>query len=160
LQHLGNHKVLEDDQVFLHWQERQLEARGGSEALARSCYLATSSDRYVQALHRWVLEHGGLPFPASALESRLGLRALMDREESHTRHCQACSGALKALRRWRPVAPVLAWIALAVIAWWRTPLALAVGLGLAALAALFHRQCALWEQQLLQGDGHPPRNQP
>jgi len=159
LQHLGNHKVLEDDQVFLHWQERQLEARGGSEALARSCYLATSSDRYVQALHRWVLEHAGLPFPTMELGPRLGLRALMDREESHTRHCQACSGALTAIRRWRPVAPVLAWGALALIAWWRTPLALAIGLGLAALAALLHRQCDLWEQQLLQGDGHPPRNQ-
>ena len=24
LQHIGNHKVLEDDQVFLHWQERVL----------------------------------------------------------------------------------------------------------------------------------------
>ena len=30
LQHIGNHKVLEDDQVFLHWQERVLEAAGGS----------------------------------------------------------------------------------------------------------------------------------
>jgi hypothetical protein len=57
------------------------------------------------------------------------------------------------------VAPVLAWVALALIAWWHTPVALAVGLGLAALAALLHRQCALWEQQLLQGNGHPPRNQ-
>ena len=30
LQHIGNHKVLEDDQVFLHWQERTLAAAGGS----------------------------------------------------------------------------------------------------------------------------------
>ena len=30
LQHIGNHKVLEDDQVFLHWQERVVERAGGS----------------------------------------------------------------------------------------------------------------------------------
>ena len=32
LQHIGNHKVLEDDQVFLHWQERVLECSGGRAA--------------------------------------------------------------------------------------------------------------------------------
>jgi hypothetical protein len=40
LQHIGNHKVLEDDQVFLHWQERVLERAGGSPAADRSLLYA------------------------------------------------------------------------------------------------------------------------
>jgi len=32
LQHIGNHKVLEDDQVFLHWQER-----GAGASWRQSC---------------------------------------------------------------------------------------------------------------------------
>ena len=59
LQHLGNHVVLEDDQLFLHWQERVLEERGGGTSLAQACYLATRSDLYVRALHDWVDRVGG-----------------------------------------------------------------------------------------------------
>jgi len=51
LQHLGNHTVLEDDQIFLHWQERLLEQRGGSHGAIRSFHLPTSADRYIRALH-------------------------------------------------------------------------------------------------------------
>ena len=32
LQHIGNHTVLEDDQVFLHWQERVLEQQEEQES--------------------------------------------------------------------------------------------------------------------------------
>ena len=45
LQHIGNNKVLEDDQVFLHWQERAVERRGGLEATKRSFHLATGAER-------------------------------------------------------------------------------------------------------------------
>ena len=59
LQHINNHVVLEDDQIFLHRQERVLEQRGGSKDLPRSCYLATGADRYIQALHEWVVKESG-----------------------------------------------------------------------------------------------------
>ena len=82
----------------------------------------------------------------------------MDREQAHTRHCAACSGALRAIRRWRPVVATLPWLALLAIAWWHTPLALAVGGAVAAAAGALLRQLGLWEQALLTGNARPPRN--
>ena len=67
LQHIGNHKVLEDDQVFLHWQERVLECSGGRTAAQRSFFLPTTSDVYVTALYSWLDANGGEPFPDSPL---------------------------------------------------------------------------------------------
>jgi phenylpropionate dioxygenase-like ring-hydroxylating dioxygenase large terminal subunit len=158
LQHISNHKVLEDDQIFLHWQERQLESRGRSAAASRAFHLATGSDLYVQALHDWVNRHGGDPFPGASLAPRKSLPALMEREHSHTRHCAACSGALARIRRWRPLLAVLPWLALFVVAWWHTPAALLGGVLLAAAAAWMGRQLGRWEQLLLTGDGQAPRN--
>jgi phenylpropionate dioxygenase-like ring-hydroxylating dioxygenase large terminal subunit len=158
LQHIGNHKVLEDDQIFLHWQERQLELRGRSGAAARAFHLATGSDLYVQALHDWVNAHHGDPFPDVPLPPRLDRLALMDRERSHTRHCAACSGALASIRRWRPLVTALPWFAVVAIAWWHTPLAVAAGLGVAASAAWLLGRFRCWERELLAGDGEAPRN--
>jgi phenylpropionate dioxygenase-like ring-hydroxylating dioxygenase large terminal subunit len=160
LQHLGNHVVLEDDQLFLHWQERVLAGRGGSANLSRSCFLASPADRYVMALHQWVLDHAGPPFPGHVLPPRLDREPLMERNHSHTVHCRVCSGALTGIRRWRPVLVLLPWLALLALVWWRTPLALGLGLVLALSAWLGERQLNRWEQLLLQGDGVPPRNRP
>ncbi|MFN9620872.1 MAG: Rieske 2Fe-2S domain-containing protein [Synechococcaceae cyanobacterium] len=159
LQHLGNHRVLEDDQIFLHWQERALEQRGRSGSASRAFHLATGADVYVQALHDWVERTGGDPFPEDPLPPRLDRLALMERERAHTRHCAACSGALRAIRRWRPLVAALPWAALLAIAWWRTPLVLGVGVALAVAAAWMLRRLHRWEQALLTGDGEPPRNQ-
>ncbi|MBD2423045.1 Rieske 2Fe-2S domain-containing protein [Cyanobium sp. FACHB-13342] len=158
LQHLGNHIVLEDDQVFLHGQERVLAARGGSGAFPQACFLPTSADVYVQALHAWVTGVAGGPFPTGSLPPRLGLAPLMDRYESHTRHCRACSGALRGVRRWRPWLLAALGLELVLAAWApgvaaRTALVLLLG-----LTALVLRQLSRWERQLLRGEGHPPRN--
>ena len=85
LQHIGNHKVLEDDQVFLHWQERVLERAGGSAAAEAAFCLPTSSDVYVKALHRWVQRNGGEVFSGQPLPPRQDQEALMDRYHSHTK---------------------------------------------------------------------------
>ena len=148
LQHLGNHVVLEDDQVFLHWQER---AQGKS-------YLPTSADVYVRALKDWVAGVAGPPFPAATLPPRQGPAQLMERYESHTRHCRACSGALRGVRRWRPVLLGALAVELLLAAWLpglaaRVTLVLLLGLG-----ALLLRQLNRWEVLLLRGDGQPPRN--
>ena len=148
LQHLGNHVVLEDDQVFLHWQER---AQGKS-------YLPTSADVYVRALKDWVAGVAGPPFPAATLPPRQGPAQLMERYESHTRHCRACSGALRGVRRWRPVLLGALAVELLLAAWLpglaaRVTLVLLLGLG-----ALLLRQLNRWEVLLLLGDGQPPRN--
>jgi phenylpropionate dioxygenase-like ring-hydroxylating dioxygenase large terminal subunit len=158
LQHIGNHKVLEDDQIFLHWQERQLERRGRSGAASTAFHLATGSDLYVRALHDWVTSCGGDPFPADPLPPRLDRPALMDRERSHTRHCAACSGALAGIRRWRPVVLAIPWFALLAISLWRTPTVIGVGLGFAAGSFWLQQRLGRWERDLLAGDGEPPRN--
>lgn len=158
LQHLGNHVVLEDDQLFLHWQERVLAERGGSANLSRSCYLASSADRYVMALHQWVVDHAGVPFPDQQLSPRLDRQSLMERYHSHTEHCRACSGALANVRRWRPWLAAVPWLALLGLVWQPTLRGLAVALPVALVAWWAGRQLIRWEQLLQEGDGHPPRN--
>jgi len=158
LQHIGNHTVLEDDQIFLHWQERTLAGRGGSERFEQACYLPTGSDLYVRALHRWLREVAGLPFPGQPLPPRLRNEPLLERWQAHTRHCKACSGALRRIRRLRPL--LLVAIAVALLAAASTAL-LALKLvlvGLLIAGGVVLRQLNRWEHQLMQGDGQPPRN--
>ena len=158
LQHIGNHTVLEDDQLFLHWQERVVEQRGGNRRALRQFHLPTSADLYVRSLHDWVQRYGGEPFPGEPLPPRLGLTALMERDESHTRHCRSCSGALQRLRQLRRLCVPTGVAGLAAAAW--------LGAGPAALAALLlvgvalalHAQCSSWIDQMQQGSGLPPRN--
>jgi phenylpropionate dioxygenase-like ring-hydroxylating dioxygenase large terminal subunit len=163
LQHIANHTVLEDDQVFLHWQERALERRGGSAAFSQACFLPTGSDVYVKALHAWVDDHGGEPFPGKPLPQRLDRDRLMDRDHAHTRHCRACSTAQRRLRAGRPwlqLAIAAALLALALF-WGQGAWLLRSALGVAAFAAwLALRQCDRWQQALSRGAGAPPRNAP
>lgn len=161
LQHIGNHTVLEDDQVFLHWQERVLEQRGGSPRANRSFHLPTSADRYVRALHDWVNRYGGEPFPGQRLPPRQGRAALMDRLEAHTQQCRSCATALRRLERCRRGCGLLLVLALAILAWlgggqvgWPALVALL----LAATALLLQLQCERWISQLQRGSGQPPRN--
>ncbi|MEO1508909.1 MAG: Rieske 2Fe-2S domain-containing protein, partial [Cyanobacteria bacterium J06633_23] len=51
--HVGNNRVLEDDQIFLHIQERLLEKQK-QQPYAQSCYLPTQADRYVVAFRKWI----------------------------------------------------------------------------------------------------------
>ncbi len=177
LQHLANHIVLEDDQVFLHAQERRLQQRGGRSAFTQACFLPTSSDVYVRALHAWIENHGGEPFPGRSLPPRLGGEALMERQQAHTSHCRACSGAQRGLRRLRPWLQLFTGLALVstaalggaalagaplggglgLAAGWLA----CVGAGLLSLAGwLGLAQVQRWELGLSRGAGLPPRNAP
>ena len=158
LQHLANHTVLEDDQIFLHGQERVLEARGGSKALTRSCFLATSADLYVKALHDWLNRFAGATFPSQHLPQRQERRPLLDRYDSHTRHCRSCRGALKGLRRLQQGCGLAVLVALGAAAWLGASPAAALCLVLAALATALGLKARAWIGALHQGDGHPPRN--
>ena len=159
LQHIGNHRVLEDDQIFLHYQERDVERQGGSANYSRSCVLPTSSDRYVLALHQWINRYGGVPFPGQSLPPQeTSLEQLLDRYDSHTRHCRSCSAALLQIRRFRRLGPVLIVMALLVLALSSAAL---LQLGLVVIVLLLVlglRQAAIWERGLTQGERHPPRN--
>ena len=160
LQHIGNHRVLEDDQIFLHYQERDVERGGGSANYAKSCLLPTTSDRYVLALHGWINHHGGVPFPNETLPPKeRSLEQLLDRYDSHTKYCRSCSVALRRLQSFRQLGPVL--ITLALIALALTASSLMIQLGLIAMIVvllLALRQAAIWELGLTRGNRHPPRN--
>ena len=158
LQHIGNHKVLEDDQVFLHWQERTLEAAGGSAVAERAFFLPTTADVYVAALHRWINNNGGEPFAGQPLPERQPTSALMDRYHSHTIHCRSCSRALIWIRRAQPIGWGLLWagaILIGINAGWGL---ISLGLILSGSGALGLRQARRWERGLLAGDGQAPRN--
>jgi phenylpropionate dioxygenase-like ring-hydroxylating dioxygenase large terminal subunit len=158
LQHLGNHIVLEDDQIFLHRQERVLAARGGSGNLARSCYLATGADRYVQALHDWVKDLGGEPFPGVPLPPRLADGPLLERWESHGRHCRSCRTADRRLGWLEPLGWGLAGLAAIAAAWWGPSVGGALLLALAVGGAVVAVQCRRWRRALRVGRRLPPRN--
>lgn len=54
LNHQGQNRVLEDDQIFLHIQERVLEQEfDAGKSLAQACYLPTAADVYVSAFRKW-----------------------------------------------------------------------------------------------------------
>jgi phenylpropionate dioxygenase-like ring-hydroxylating dioxygenase large terminal subunit len=158
LQHIANHTVLEDDQIFLHHQERTLEARGGSPELARSCYLATGADRYVLALHEWVVAHGGLPFPGVPLPPPQSDEQLLERWRSHGRHCRSCRDAERRLKGLARLAWGVAAFAAIAAAWWGPGSGGIVGLGVAVLAAAGALLAQRWRSRLHRGERIPPRN--
>ena len=158
LQHLGNHVVLEDDQLFLHWQERVLEHRGGSPEAIRSFHLPTSADRYVRALHDWVNRYGGEPFPDLSLPPRQGRQELMERYEAHTRHCRSCAGADRRLQQVQPLSWGLAALAAVGAAWLGPGIPGLAALMLAGAAALSGLRIRRWLKLLRYGNGLPPRN--
>lgn len=163
--HIGQNAILEDDQIFLHWQERELEAAGGSQAIDRAFYLPTKADTFVSALRRWVNEFEADPFPGQALPPGIEDKVvLMDRYRSHVQHCSSCAPALRNLQRLR-----LGLAGLALLSWagatLATPLGWAGGWAIASpLFALL--SSAAWyglgqlEQRFYHGRLTPPRNRP
>jgi phenylpropionate dioxygenase-like ring-hydroxylating dioxygenase large terminal subunit len=161
--HIGNNGVLEDDQIFLHLQERQLEKLG--QPYAQACYLPTQADRYVLAFRNWVSTFEADPFPGQSLGPALTTEALLDRYHSHTQHCHSCRTALRRLQ-------ALRWglLGFSALGWSLIPVALATGslTGLVAslLAILPLGSAAAWaglgrlERRFYQGRAIPPRNLP
>ncbi|MGF1568292.1 MAG: Rieske 2Fe-2S domain-containing protein [Nodosilinea sp.] len=163
--HIGNNRVLEDDQIFLHLQERRLE-QAGSETYAQACYLPTEADRYVLEFRNWVSRFQADPFPGQPLPPALPPSALLDRYQSHTQHCGSCGPALKRLQQVRRGALIVS-----AILWSLIPLGLAlvgaptvpVGFALSGIP-LVAGSLWLWlgnlEQKFYQGSEVPPRNLP
>lgn len=161
--HIGNNNVLEDDQIFLHHQERYLAAKGGSRHFAKACYLPTRADSFVTALRKWVNEYDADPFPGAALTAALPKEMLLDRYQSHTQHCSSCRKALTNLQtiRWGcAIAVFLAWSLLPVVM-----LSQSVGVAIASVAVSLIAG-ATWlglgklERQFYEGRPVPLRNLP
>ena len=165
--HLNQNRILEDDQFFLHYQEKYFTARGGSGNYAKAFYLATRSDAFVMALRNWVNEFAAEPFPGAALSPRLPMTALMERYHSHTEQCASCRTALANLQKLRlglAIAAGVSWSAVPLVSVLRggqPSLLLALGLfGVPVILGGLWLWLGTWEQQFYQGDAKPLRNQP
>jgi len=163
--HIGNNGVLEDDQIFLHLQERELE-KAGDKPYAQACYLPTPADRYVSEYRKWVSTFRADPFPNQALSRAWSRDHLLDRYNSHTRHCGSCAPALKRIQATRRVALVVS-----AVAWSAIPLTVAITGGVPFLAGsvltgvpLVAGGVWLWlgnlERKFYEGRELPPRNLP
>ncbi|MBW4541275.1 MAG: Rieske 2Fe-2S domain-containing protein [Myxacorys chilensis ATA2-1-KO14] len=155
--HIGNNNVLEDDQIFLHHQERYLAAKGGSANFAKAFYLPTRADAFVSTLRQWVNEFGADPFVGQALPPAQSAEALLDRYHSHTVHCASCRSALTNIQRIRFTFVIVSLIA-------ATLLPVFVPSVVSAIVAL--SAIALWfglgklERQFYEGRSVPLRNLP
>lgn len=163
--HIGQNSVLEDDQIFLHHQERYLEAKGGSANFAKAFYLPTRADSFVSALRKWLNEFEADPFPGEPLPPPLPTEALLDRYHSHTSKCASCRKALTNIKRLR-----LGIAIVGAIAWATFPLLtfiLGTSIPVAILSAVIPITAgAVWlwlgklERQLSEGREVPLRNLP
>lgn len=162
--HINQNKILEDDQIFLHFQERYLAQRGGSSEFARVFYLPTAADRYISQLHQWLNDFAAEPFPQEALPPSPPTRTqLLDRYHSHTLHCASCRGALHNIQRLQVAAKIgaaIAWSLMPVLIALQMPLWGAIGLSALALG-FFGGSWGLGrlERKFFEGQMVPPRNQ-
>ncbi|NJM72298.1 MAG: Rieske 2Fe-2S domain-containing protein [Scytonema sp. RU_4_4] len=164
--HLGQNNVLEDDQIFLHYQERYLEQRGGSANFTKAFYLPTKADLFVFQLRSWVNQYSAEPFEGKTLPPPLPKEALLDRYHSHTKKCASCRTALINLQRLRMGVAVVA-----ALAWGLLPLLVLIQ-GQASIITVTISTLAvvsgalIWfglgklERQFYQGREVPPRNLP
>jgi phenylpropionate dioxygenase-like ring-hydroxylating dioxygenase large terminal subunit len=164
--HISQNAILEDDQIFLHFQERALEAAGGSDRLSKAFFLPTKADLFVSQLHRWLQDYQANPFPGQSLPPALPKAQLLDRYSSHVGHCASCRGALTNLKRIR-----IGLAAGAATAWTALPLLLGLNLPVSSGAVIASSLLALgllggWaalgnlERRFYQGREIPPRNLP
>ena len=164
--HLSQNFILEDDQIFLHFQERELAAAGGSRRLSKAFYLPTKADLFVSALHQWLTDFQANPFPDQSLPPALNREQLLERYHSHVEHCASCRGALANLKTARlglGLATALVWTALLTLNLLQVdvPATLSIITGISALACL-----GGWfglgrlEQRFYRGSGIQPRNLP
>jgi phenylpropionate dioxygenase-like ring-hydroxylating dioxygenase large terminal subunit len=163
--HIGNNGVLEDDQIFLHIQERELE-KTGDKPYAQACYLPTPADRYVLEYRKWVKDFQADPFPGQTLPQEWSTDDLLDRYNSHTKHCGSCAPALKRIqlvRKGTLMASAAAWSAIPLVVAVSGGLTLLTGgvlTGIPLVAGGFWLWLGTLERKFYEGRAFPPRNAP
>ncbi|MFM2431390.1 MAG: hypothetical protein RLZZ511_2603 [Cyanobacteriota bacterium] len=128
--HMGQNAILEDDQIFLHYQERYLTQAGGGEPIAKAFYLPTKADRFVFELRQWANLFAADPFPGQVLPPVQGRSQLLERYHSHTQHCASCRNALRRMNQVQLGLAAIAVVSLAI-----APILAAIGVGLAGAIA-------------------------
>ena len=169
--HLSQNAILEDDQIFLHKQERTIEIERDvkKRSYAQACYMPTKADTYVAAFRRWIVDMaGGSPaWPegtADALPPRAPTKEeLLDRYFAHTVNCKSCSVALANLTKARKALRVVSLVALAsaAAAFARAaPTKLVVALAVLAAATAATREFMGGLVQKMKVGPYPPPRRP
>jgi phenylpropionate dioxygenase-like ring-hydroxylating dioxygenase large terminal subunit len=166
--HIGQNGILEDDQIFLHYQERYLEQTlvksEGNKNYVKAFYLATPADTYVSELHKWKNRYEADPFVGQQLAEPLAKKVLLDRYHSHTSKCASCSRALQNVRKIKTVSLAIAaivWTASPLVSFFFAPASLLVILFSSipvAIAIVLWLICSDLERKLIYGQETPLRN--
>jgi phenylpropionate dioxygenase-like ring-hydroxylating dioxygenase large terminal subunit len=159
--HIGQHTILEDDQIFLHHQERYLAQQSGN--FAKAFYLPTKADLFVFEFRQWIDRFQSSPFPAATLPPAQSKKQLLDRYHSHTISCKSCSAALRNLQKIRQVSGILAfggWAAGSLLAIAGMTGYLYGAIGLVGISLLARWQAGRLIDRLHHGNPLPPRNKP
>lgn len=164
--HIGQNSVLEDDQIFLHHQERYLELSGASANFTKAFYLPTKADLFVFQLRSWVNQYSVELFPGKTFPPPLPKEALLDRYHSHTKKCASCSKALVNWQRLRvgvAIVTALFWALLPLLIFIDTQVDL---ITISFLTLTVISGAGIWlglgklERRFYQGRSIPPRNLP
>ncbi|PSB59423.1 Rieske 2Fe-2S domain-containing protein [Chamaesiphon polymorphus] len=162
--HINNNAILEDDQIFLHHQERYLEQSGGSNTFSQSFYLPTKADAFVFEYRQWLNDYRADPFPGQTFKPALDTEKLLDRYHSHTEHCHSCSTAYKNIqtaKRAIVIIALLAWLSTTVLVLTGGENALVPGLisiGIVAGSSIGWWGLNRLQTKLERGDRTPARN--
>ena len=164
--HINQNGVLEDDQIFLHHQERYLAAMGGGDNYSKAFYLPTKADLYVSQLRQWVSLYRADPFGDRNLPAALSKEELLDRYHSHTKKCANCVRALKTIKKVKELAiaiPILTWATVPLLSLFlaidSTQIAITLSTTLLIFSFLWWQLHKL-EQKFYRGTETPPRNLP
>jgi hypothetical protein len=181
--HLGNLNVLDDDNIFLHMQEREIVERGISEKpTGQVYYMPGASDSYVTVFRAWLQRTaGGGPFGPQNKEwlekagPRLSPAQILEHYHSHTEKCSICQKALARIKLLRVISAAVACLGAvtafslslvrfvlgrSVTAAEQIPLAplIAGGVILAVVGMAIFTWCSRTLPRFYQGERVPPRN--
>ena len=162
--HINNNAILEDDQIFLHHQERYLERSGGSESFNQAFYLPTKADVFVFEYRQWLNNYQADPFPGQTFKPALSTEQLLDRYHSHTEHCHSCRNAHKNIQTAKQAIAVIALLAWAITTIFAvigggtalTPVSIAMGIVIGGSIAW--TICDKLQVKLERGERTPARN--
>jgi phenylpropionate dioxygenase-like ring-hydroxylating dioxygenase large terminal subunit len=160
--HIGQNMILEDDQIFLHHQERYLEKQGGAPNFTKAFYLPTKADLFVFEFRQWINHYQVETFAGKELPPAQSKQQLLDRYHSHTLSCRSCSTALKNLEKLRMALGITAFggwaggslLAMASSLAW--PLYLAIAITGLSLGGRWQAEQLI--KKLHYGQEIPPRN--
>ena len=164
--HINQNGVLEDDQIFLHHQERYLAALGGGDNYSKAFYLPTKADLYVSQLRQWVSLYHADPFSDRNLPAALSKEELLNRYHSHTKNCASCIQALKTIKKVKQLAiaiPILIWAIVPLLSLFLAIDSTQMAITLSATLLIFSFiwwQLDKLEQKFYRGEQTPPRNLP